>query len=242
MTRFIAVLGKGGVGKTTISVNLAVALHNLGKDVILMDANMKNPDVGVYLGVGKLPVTLSHVFNDNKSVFDSIYLHSSGVKLIPSDGVEEVGMDKVKNVFKSLNGAAEVVLVDTGSFEEEILDLVNEALIVTNKDEMSVKQGARIKKMAEEKGLTVLGGVLNRNNNHGLMIEDVELTLDTPVLVSIKESNDMKTASMEKQAVVNYYPRLEISKNFDILAKKIAGIYVKREGFFNYLMKGLKLK
>jgi len=239
MTRFIAILGKGGVGKTTVSVNLAVSLKNLGKDVVLIDCNPSNPDIGLYLNVGKLPVTLSQVFNQSKSIFESIYLHSSGIKLIPSEGLENISMSRLKTIFNTLNGTAEIVLLDTGVFEEEILDLVDEILIVANTDEMSVKHASRIKEKAEEKEVTVLGTVLNKFNNYGLSMFEIEKKLEMPNLVSIEESNDIKTASLNNQAIVNYYPRNDVSKGFNILAEKIGGEFIKKESFFDYLF-GLK--
>jgi len=51
MTRFIALVsGKGGVGKTTTTVNVGQALSNLGQKVTLLDANIITPNLGIHLG------------------------------------------------------------------------------------------------------------------------------------------------------------------------------------------------
>jgi flagellar biosynthesis protein FlhG len=242
MTRFVAVMGKGGVGKTTISINLAVSFKNLGKDVILLDYNTINPDVGLFLGTGKLPISLSHVFKNNVSVFETIYLHSSGVKLIPSEGLENASLERLKTVLKSLDGIAEIVLIDTGAFDDELLGLVDEVLIVANPDMMSVSHASKIKKSAEEKGITVLGVVLNKFYNYGLPVEDFEHIIEMPALTYINDSNDLKIASLNKQAVVNYYPRADISKRFNYLAKQLSGKLIEKEGFFDYILKGIGLK
>ena len=52
MTRFISfVSGKGGVGKTSLAINVSHTLQELGKSVILVDANIATPNIGLYLGV-----------------------------------------------------------------------------------------------------------------------------------------------------------------------------------------------
>ena len=70
--RVIAITsGKGGVGKTNISVNLALALANEGKEVMLMDADMGLANVDVLLGIHP-NYNLSHVINGERSLEEII--------------------------------------------------------------------------------------------------------------------------------------------------------------------------
>jgi len=93
MSRFIVITsGKGGVGKTTTSVNLAVAMQALDEDVTLVDVNLTTPNVGLHLGAPVVPVTLNHVLSGRAEIEDSIYEHESGTKVIPSS----LSMDELK--------------------------------------------------------------------------------------------------------------------------------------------------
>src|SRR3989338_5311955 len=85
MTRFIAVLsGKGGVAKTTTSISLGAALTGFGKDVIVVDANLTTPNVGLHLGVPVVPVNLHHALQNKNKIKDAIYMHHQGTKIIPA--------------------------------------------------------------------------------------------------------------------------------------------------------------
>jgi len=78
MARVIAIIsGKGGVGKTTTAVNLGAALNKFDKEVIVVDANLSTPNIGIHLGAPMVPVTLNHILRGKANIEDAIYEHSS---------------------------------------------------------------------------------------------------------------------------------------------------------------------
>ena len=59
MARIIVVTsGKGGVGKTTTTVNLAAAMSHFGEDVLVIDGNLSTPNVGLHLNSPEVPINL----------------------------------------------------------------------------------------------------------------------------------------------------------------------------------------
>ena len=118
MTRLIAVAsGKGGVGKTTTVVNLAASLAKFGKNVIIVDANLTTPNIGIHLGMKPPMKTLHDVIAGKASITDAIYLHDSGFRVIPA-GVHLKHLKfsiphKLWDIVLGLFGTADAVILDT---------------------------------------------------------------------------------------------------------------------------------
>ncbi len=121
--RLIAVTsGKGGVGKTNISVNLALALAHKGKNVLLFDADMGLANVDVMLGL--IPqYTLLNVLNGQKRLSEIVTEGPGGIKIVASGsgGVQELAdlnesqRAKFLDALMELQHQAEVILIDTGA-------------------------------------------------------------------------------------------------------------------------------
>ena len=65
--------GKGGTGKTTVSVNLGTMLAMLGKETYLMDADIGMANIGLILGLQDAPVTLHEILAGKNNIDDGIY-------------------------------------------------------------------------------------------------------------------------------------------------------------------------
>ena len=121
--RVIAVTsGKGGVGKTNISVNLALAFADKGKNVLLYDADMGLANVDVMLGI--IPrFTLLNVLNGQKTLKEIIVEGPGGIRLVASGsgGVQELAdlneiqRSKFLEALLELQHESEIILIDTGA-------------------------------------------------------------------------------------------------------------------------------
>ena len=231
MTRFITILsGKGGVGKTTIAINLAAALRRLGRDVILLDANLTTPDVGLYFGISNFPVTLNDFIKGESELNDAIYLHPRGFKVLPT-GIDHNDLKyhdaDFKKIFKKLQGLTEIVVIDgptgLGKDVRDLLKHSDEILIVTNPDILSVTNALKTSKLAEEHDSTVLGVVLNNMNksDYEMDVNSVEAMLSIPVISELDYDETITKARIERKPLIFNYPRDETSVNIKALATKL---------------------
>jgi len=257
MTRSILISsGKGGTGKSTTAINLSIALNNFGKNVIVVDANLTTPNIGLYLGVPVVPITLHDVIMNKQDINDSIYLHRSGTKVIPgSISLESFGKIRpnvLKRKLKDINDDVDFIIIDCAAgFAEDTLAAFNasdDVLIITNPELPAVTDALKTIKVAEDLGKNVLGVVLTRKKGKiEMRPEAVERLLDKPIIGMIPEDIKIKEALIKQDAVINVYPRSASAIAYKRLAAGLMGekFYEEVEheqGFVHKFMKMFGLK
>ncbi len=239
MTRVIVVAsGKGGVGKTTIAANLAVALSLFGKKVAVVDADIVMANLEIIMGLKNPPVALIDVLKGRLEVEDVIYEGPEGVKIIPAgitlDGFNEENMETLKTLLKEIPAYIEILVIDApaGRDATMVMDRGQEVIIVTVPQVSSVSDALKMKILAERMGAEVTGAVINmaRGRKYELTAEEIENTLDTSVIAVLPDDEAVKEALAYEMLYVLKYPGARVTRETLSLAANLIGVTYNPEG------------
>ena len=240
--------GKGGVGKTTTAINIGAALNSFGKEVVILDANLTTPNVGLHLGAPIVPVSLNHVLLGNAKIADAIYEHESGTKIIPSSlsvrELRRLDHNKLKDVGKKLRKIADYVIYDSaaglGGEAIAAMEACDEIIIVTNPEIPAVTDALKTSKVIEELGKSVKGVIVNRvrGNRSEMPIKNIREMLELPILGVIPEDKNVQKALVMKDALVHTHPRSKAARAYRDVAARIIGngTYKRKSGFVNFIL------
>lgn len=214
--RSIAVAsGKGGVGKTSVTVNLGIVLAKMGKRVVVVDADVMMANLGILLGIERAPISLHNVLAGEVDAKDAVYDGPAGLKYVPAS----LGMEKLANVdYKRLAQAvqelgenADFVLVDCPSGlavdAENALKSCREVLLVLTPEPASLADALKVRKAAERAGMSVAGVVYNMvtGDKSEIKRSDVEVLLGEKVLAEIPlDLNVRKAGALQEPAVLKF--------------------------------------
>lgn len=268
--RVIAVTsGKGGVGKTSISVNLALQFRQQGKKVVILDADFGLANVEVMLGI-RPQYDLTDLIYRNKSIEEIITEGPMGIGFISGgSGVQElVNLDKerIQNLIAKLvklDGMYDVVIVDTGagiadSVIEFVLSSPEVVLVVTPEptsitDAYSLLKAVNRKKNFDrkQKAIKVITNRVNSEQEGREIYDKIRivvskfLNIELEYLGYIPQDKKMTASVIEQRPMSLSAPNSETTNRLSSICNRLLDISVEEEsktGIAKVLLNFIKSK
>lgn len=224
--------GKGGVGKSTVAVNIAISLAEQGADVGLLDADILGPNIPIMMGVGKMPPPQERKM---------IPAEAFGVKFISTGFLVKADEPLVWRG-PMLHGAIQQLLTDVqwGDLDYLVIDLppgtgdaqlslaqaipLTGALIVTQPMEVAAADALRSLKMFEKLDVPIAGIVENMSGEFfgGGAGEKLAAKYETEYLGSVPLDANVRKGGDIGKPVVSSYPESPAAVAFREITQKVA--------------------
>ena len=232
---------KGGVGRTTISTNLAVALHqSTGKPVVLVDGSLPFGDIAVILNMSPKAKTIADLVGSfdqvDAEILESVLVqHSTGIKVLLApptpEAAELITGANIKKILETLREHYAFVVVDTWpSFQEQVLTMLDVAdviLTLMTLEITSLKNVRVFMDIVEKLGYDEhkVQLVANRNDSSGgIKTSDVEASLGRQIPHTIVSDGRALVLAVNRGVpFVISHRESQVAKDIFTLADKLSG-------------------
>jgi len=244
--------GKGGTGKTTTAVNLGAAINRFKEDVVIVDANLTTPNLGLHFGAPIVPVSLNHVLQGKANIEEAIYEHDSGIKIIPSSlslkDLKKIDTNSIKTTTEKLKKISDYIILDCaaglGEEAKAAIKASDEIIVVTNPNILSVTDALKTIKLAQEMKKNVKGVIVTRvkDNKREMSLKNIKEMLEMPILGVVPEDKAVEEALVKKDAVMHIKPKSKSANAYRDIAAKLLGKKKLPESLFERVLSALGLK
>ena len=231
-------------------------MNSFGKDVLVIDANLSTPNIGLHLNSPEVPVSLNQVLKGKADPFEAVYEHESGVKIMPAslsiNELKKIDLEKLKDYKKEFKKLADHIIIDSaaglGEEASSVIDIADEIIIITNPELPAITDALKAIKLAEEKKKPIIGVIITRvkKNKIEMQPEDVKDMLETHILGMVPEDIYISKSLNLKNAVVHTHPKSISARAYKEIAAEILGADYNsiqdQEGVIERILRKLGLK
>ena len=237
---FSVTSGKGGVGKSFITTNLATTLAKQGKKVLVADCDLGLANIDIMLGINPT-LTLKDVVFGTLHLKDVIITTKAGFDLIPaSSGVREMAqllfekIQMIKEMLLEIDGY-DIILLDTGAgISEVVLQfnlLAEQNIIVINRELTSVTDAYAMTKtmfqVFNRKSFSVITNNIKDEKEGSGIFKNIDaasqhfLRFPLHYLGHVVQDDAVGKAILMQEMAVLVFPKSRICANFSQIAKAI---------------------
>ncbi|MFP9191615.1 MinD/ParA family ATP-binding protein [Natronosalvus vescus] len=225
--------GKGGVGKTTTTVNLGTALAQAGKRVAIVDVDLGMANLAGFVSLSPDSTTLHDVLATNAPLDDATYRLAENIVAIPSgtglDDYAATSPEGLRDVIETLRERFDYVFLDVGagvSHETVLpLGLADAVLLISTPEPASVHDAKKTLELTDRAGGEIAGLIVTCTRPTGdVSYPEIADRLEVPLLATIPEDPAVRESVYAGKPLVVFKPDSPASAAYCRLAAEMADV------------------